>query len=142
MSSEPNTDADQQPPPKGGDSAAAAAALSSLDARSTAAAEEAEESTRPHASAADKKALGEAMSRLEIAVADASASAEGKDVGVGMGGGDGGKDEAAAKIRIEPVDVALLVQELEVSKLRAGEMLRAGKGDVVAVLRDWVRGAY
>ena len=56
----PNTETESDPLPKGTDSRRAAAALSSLDART-----DDDSKSKPSPSAADRQALGDAMSRLE-----------------------------------------------------------------------------
>ena len=139
-----SADAEAAAPPSAGPGGAegrkAAAALSSLDSRGGAADDES--TTKSAKSTADQKALGEAMSRLEIMEKGKKLGGEGK---AGGEEDDKGKKERAAeaekakKIKLDPQDVSLLVEELEVSKKRAEEKLRGKGGDAVAAIRDWVQ---
>ncbi|EHA20611.1 hypothetical protein ASPNIDRAFT_127932, partial [Aspergillus niger ATCC 1015] len=91
-------------------------------------------------SAADQEALGQAMSRLEIA--------SGQSGGAGGRGGVQKPAEAqkrvpveatkkkAAKVAVE--DVNLLIEELELNKSTATELLRLHDGNVVEAMRAFV----
>ncbi|KAI2888255.1 hypothetical protein CBS76997_8513 [Aspergillus niger] len=91
-------------------------------------------------SAADQEALGQAMSRLEIA--------SGQSGGAGGRGGVRKPAEAqkrvpveatkkkAAKVAVE--DVNLLIEELELNKSTATELLRLHDGNVVEAMRAFV----
>ncbi|KAF2476459.1 uncharacterized protein BDR25DRAFT_252467 [Lindgomyces ingoldianus] len=91
----------------------AAAALSALDAHDDEAGQKKD---------VDTKALGEAMKELKVD--------EGK-----------GKTEMAEKkkaVKVEAADVTLLVSELELSKVKVTELLRAHDGDAVKAMIAFV----
>ncbi|KAF2681276.1 hypothetical protein K458DRAFT_343916 [Lentithecium fluviatile CBS 122367] len=92
----------------------AAAALSSLDAPS-------EDTDSPAKKEVDTKALGEAMKQLSVA----------------KGGG-----EKRKAVKIEAGDVALLVSELELPKLKATELLRAHDGNALEAIRSFIAPAF
>lgn len=99
----PHGDADvEEPPPTNAEDRKAAAALSSLVARD-------EDDGKLNGKAAnhvDQEALGRAISRLEMS------SAGGKGVAGKEGDGKGkgkGKEEVAKKVKVDQVDVGLLV---------------------------------
>ncbi|RAL06004.1 huntingtin-interacting protein K [Aspergillus ibericus CBS 121593] len=88
-------------------------------------------------SAADQEALGKAMSRLEIAaghgagrkpVAEAEAEAQRKEAEVSR--------KRAVKVAAE--DVNLLVEELDLSKVKATELLKLHDGNAVQAIRAFV----
>ncbi|GLA56790.1 hypothetical protein AtubIFM55763_006709 [Aspergillus tubingensis] len=114
----------------------AAAALSALNP-SHIAPDTPKSSSTP--SAADQEALGQAMSRLEIA--------SGQTGGAGRGGVQKpveaqkrvpveGAKKKAVKVAVE--DVNLLVEELELNKNTATELLRLHDGNVVDAMRAFV----
>ncbi|OJZ87380.1 hypothetical protein ABZX51_010537 [Aspergillus tubingensis] len=114
----------------------AAAALSALNP-SHIAPDTPKSSSTP--SAADQEALGQAMSRLEIA--------SGQTGGAGRGGVQKpveaqkrvpveGAKKKAVKVAVE--DVNLLVEELELNKSTATELLRLHDGNVVDAMRAFV----
>ncbi|PYH36273.1 huntingtin-interacting protein K [Aspergillus neoniger CBS 115656] len=114
----------------------AAAALSALNP-SHIAPDTLKSSSTP--SAADQEALGQAMSRLEIA--------SGQTGGAGRGGVQKpvdaqkrvpmeGAKKRAVKVAVE--DVNLLVEELELNKSTATELLRLHDGNVVDAMRAFV----
>ena len=87
------------------------------------------------------------MSRLEVIEKGVKLGSEGKgkdgasgDSGEGGKGKGKGLEKDRKKVKIEAADVQLLVEELEVGKGRATEMLRSGEGDVGRVLRGFVTG--
>ncbi|GKZ25610.1 hypothetical protein AbraIFM66951_002999 [Aspergillus brasiliensis] len=113
----------------------AAAALSALNP-SHIASDTPKSSSTP--SAADQEALGQAMSRLEIASGQS---------GGGRGGGQKpaeaqkrvpaeGAKKKAVKVAVE--DVNLLVEELELNKNNATELLKLHDGNVVEAMRAFV----
>ncbi|KAL4928849.1 huntingtin-interacting protein K [Aspergillus undulatus] len=124
----------------------AAAALSSLNTTeiSASGAEPGSGGTsgaKQQPSSADQEALGKAMSRLEIAAGKgkasgkAASSKEGTTGGNGKGA-EGGKKVAAVKVSGE--DVALLVSELDLSKIKATELLKANEGDAKRAIRAFI----
>lgn len=122
---------DQPPPlPKNAEDRKAASALASLDTPSDAAA------TPSSNDNVNSEAVSQAMLKL--------------------GGGQDNKSEkpaaaaassaaaaAAVKkknVKVDAADVALVVDELEVTKAKATELLKANDGDAVATLRAAARG--
>ncbi|CAK1354724.1 hypothetical protein CB0940_01460 [Cercospora beticola] len=97
----------------------AAAALSSLDAPS--------EDVKPKKET-DLKALNEAMKALmPAAKPKETASSTTK------------KDEAPKKVvKVDAADVALLVEQLDLNKTKATELLRAHDADVLKAIKAWV----
>ncbi|PPJ53640.1 hypothetical protein CBER1_00807 [Cercospora berteroae] len=97
----------------------AAAALSSLDAPS--------EDVKPKKET-DLKALNEAMKALmPAAKPKETASSTTK------------KDEAPKKVvKVDAADVALLVEQLDLNKTKAAELLRAHDADVLKAIKAWV----
>ncbi|GCB23758.1 hypothetical protein AAWM_06643 [Aspergillus awamori] len=91
-------------------------------------------------SAADQEALGQAMSRLEIA--------SGQSGGAGGRGGVQKPAEAQKRVPVEATkkkavkvaveDVNLLIEELELNKSTATELLRLHDGNVVEAMRAFV----
>ncbi|EYE99763.1 huntingtin-interacting protein K [Aspergillus ruber CBS 135680] len=85
---------------------------------------------------ADQEALGKAMSRLEIAA--------------GQGGHTGGnatasagqtKTEPQVQVKVAKVkagDVNLLVRELDLSQVKATELLKANEGDVKKAIQAFI----
>ncbi|KAI9779436.1 MAG: hypothetical protein M1839_007401 [Geoglossum umbratile] len=127
----PSTDPDDPPPapPLDPESRKAAAALSALDSSTTI--DDAPSSTTPNTNV-DQEALGKAMEGLK--------TRSGVGGGGGGSGGGPGRDEGGKgrKVRIEAADVGLLVDQLEIPKLKATELLRANDGDVVRALRAFI----
>ncbi|KAJ5280833.1 hypothetical protein N7478_006205 [Penicillium angulare] len=104
----------------------AAAALSALHTNDIA---EASPTRAP--SSADQEALGKAMSRLE--------SVGGKGAVKKPAAGTQ-KQEAEKKkvVKIVAADVTFLVEQLEIHKNKATELLRACDGDVVSAMRAYI----
>ncbi|KAI5370400.1 Putative nascent polypeptide-associated complex subunit alpha-like, UBA domain-containing protein [Septoria linicola] len=100
----------------------AAAALSSLDANPT-------EDGKPKKET-DLKALSEAMKNLDMTAAKpkpAGTSAVAK------------KEEAPKKlIKVDAADVTLLVDQLDLSKTKATDLLRAHDADALKAIKAWV----
>lgn len=148
------------PKPASKEDAKAAAALSSLDARGD------DDDKTGKKSEADQKALGEAMSRLAI-LGDKSKESSGAG-GSGAAESEAAKkadEEAAAaaalaekrrKVKVDAADVSLLVsvvgrcvrglrlmriqvEELELSKVKATELLKAHEGDAVKAMTAFVK---
>ncbi|BCS12791.1 hypothetical protein ALUC_50837A [Aspergillus luchuensis] len=114
----------------------AAAALSALNP-SHIAPDTPKSSSTP--SAADQEALGQAMSRLEIASGQAGGAGRGgvqKPVEAQKRVPVEGAKKKAVKVAVE--DVNLLVEELELNKSTATELLRLHDGNVVDAMRAFV----
>ncbi|KAF4552990.1 Hypothetical protein D9617_8g050030 [Elsinoe fawcettii] len=109
--------------PAGGDDKKAAAALSSLDQPSVSDDSSAKKEI-------DTKALGDAMQRLGVASGTngtAKAAKTEKKV-----------EEPAKKIKIEGADVAVVVEQCDMNKVKATELLKQYEGDLGKALRGWV----
>ncbi|KAL5333558.1 hypothetical protein BJX70DRAFT_57315 [Aspergillus crustosus] len=127
----------------------AAAALSSLNTTEIASSESASNTKQP--SSADQEALGKAMSRLEIAAGktgsgssgttSASVSAAAATTGSGASGGKGKSAQVVKKtanVKILAEDVGLLVNELDLSRVKATELLKNQEGDVKRAIRAFI----
>lgn len=110
--------------PASADDKKAAAALSSLDQPSMSTGNAAPKKD------IDSKAIGDAMQRLTVS--------EGK------GGKEAAKAEKkeeqgpAKKVKIEAADVNLVVEQCDLSKVKATELLKSHDGDLGRALRGWV----
>lgn len=121
----------QNPPnPPTGVKAAESAALSNLNEPSTTSASDPDTGAAPTGTAHNDAALGAAVSNLSL---------QGEERGAGKGEG---KKEGEAlvkrKIRVRDEDVKFLVEELEVGRRKAEEMLRAAEGEREGAMRDYV----
>ncbi|MCJ1447754.1 MAG: hypothetical protein MMC23_008265 [Stictis urceolatum] len=114
-----------QPAPASAEDRKAAAALDSLSANDAPAASKSD---------ADQKALGEAMTRLEVMDKASKAGQIAKAAEKSTQ-----KKEEVKKIKIKAEDVGVLVEELEVTKVRATEMLREAEGDAQRAVEGWFR---
>ncbi|RSM10216.1 hypothetical protein CDV31_007292 [Fusarium ambrosium] len=59
-----------------------------------------------------------------------------------LGGAKSSSSTATAShknVKVDPADVALLVEELELSKVKATELLKSNEGDAVKAMRAFVR---
>ncbi|KAK3071058.1 hypothetical protein LTR53_009344 [Teratosphaeriaceae sp. CCFEE 6253] len=100
----------------------AAQAMSSLDAKG-------EDDAAPKKEM-DLKALNDAMKNLGVAQDQQTPSAAAK------------KQEAPKKlIKVDQADVGLLVDQLDMSKTKATELLRAHEADAVKAMTAWVTAA-
>ncbi|EFR05367.1 hypothetical protein MGYG_08378 [Nannizzia gypsea CBS 118893] len=137
--------------PTNAEDRAAAAALSSLNAPKTAAeGDEADEDGAKKPSSADQEALGRAMSRLEMIAGGAKkAAAAGGDkkakttstataageIAAAAAGGEAVKKKA---VKVAADDVNLLVDQLDLSKIKATELLREHDGNAVKAIRAFI----
>ena len=115
----------------------AAAAMSAMDTRG---AEEGAASAEGAKKNVDQKALGDAMARLEVA--DGGNKADAAKTVAGMG--DEKKAAEAEKkkaVKVDAADVNLLVDQLDLSKLKATELLKAHDADAVKAMTAWVTAA-
>ncbi|KAK5171846.1 uncharacterized protein LTR77_003482 [Saxophila tyrrhenica] len=117
--------------PATADDRAAAKAMDSLDARG----EDVEAPTTAKKEV-DVKALTDAMKLLETS-SGAGASTQKKAQEQKK------KEEEVKKplIKVDQGDVALLVEQLDVNKVKATEILRAHEADAVAAMKAWVTAA-
>ncbi|KAL7897040.1 hypothetical protein HDV63DRAFT_405771 [Trichoderma sp. SZMC 28014] len=122
-----SADASDQPPlPKNAEDRKAASALASLDTPSDAAATPSNDNVNSEAVSQAMLKLGEEKAKKPAPTTTSAASAP----------------SAAVKknVKVDAADVALVVDELEVPKARATELLKAHDGDAVATLRAAARG--
>ncbi|KAM3453257.1 hypothetical protein MY3296_003848 [Beauveria thailandica] len=112
--------ADEQPPtvPSSAEDRKAASALANLDSHDDAAA------TTTTSSSVDLAAINKATKG-------------------GSGSGSGSSSSAAAykNVKVDAADVALLVEELELPKSKATELLKRHEGDAVKAMRAYVAAA-
>ncbi|KAJ9605121.1 hypothetical protein H2200_010511 [Cladophialophora chaetospira] len=116
--------------PKNAEDRKAAAALNSLNANEMST--ENGETGPKQPSAADQEALGKAMSRLEIASGvskkkDDTAKADTKK-----------EVEVKKKVKIAAEDIAFLVEELDLTKNKATELLRSHDGDARVAIKAFI----
>ncbi|KAL2808841.1 hypothetical protein BJX63DRAFT_435730 [Aspergillus granulosus] len=118
----------------------AAAALSSLNTTEITSDSPSASGAAKPPSAADQEALGKAMSRLEIA-SGAGAKGKGatKEKGGEAGMGAKKKTAAVAAVKVSGEDVVLLVSELDLTKIKATELLKANEGDAGRAIRAFIR---
>ncbi|KAK3701678.1 hypothetical protein LTR37_015330 [Vermiconidia calcicola] len=104
----------------------AAKAMSSLDARGE------DETTAAPKKEVDVKALTDAMKMLETGQGQQTKPEAGKK-----------KEEEVKKplVKVDQADVALLVEQLDMSKTKATELLRAHDADAVKAMQSWVTAA-
>lgn len=122
---------DPTPLPTSAEDRKAAAAMSSLERRGG---DDEDAAAKPNKEI-DQEALGKAISRLELAdKASTVAAVERKTK-------EKEEVEKRAKIKVDQTDVALLVEELDLSKVKATELLKANEGDAVTAMRGFVRAA-
>ncbi|KAJ5225306.1 hypothetical protein N7468_006531 [Penicillium chermesinum] len=114
----------EKKPPVNAEDRKAAAALSSLNEN-----EIADSSSPKGTGAADQEALGKAMSRLEM-TSGQGVKKESKQ--------SKKKAEVKKTVKIDAADVTLLIDQLDLNKVKATELLRANDGDVVGALRAFI----
>ncbi|KAM0255659.1 hypothetical protein ACHAQJ_005502 [Trichoderma viride] len=120
-----SADASDQPPlPKSAEDRKAASALAALDTPTDASATSNSNVNSEAVSKAMLELGGDQATKKKPAASSSSTTA------------------AAVKktVKADPADVALVVDELEVPKAKATELLKAHDGDAVAALRAWARG--
>lgn len=117
----------------------AAAAMSSLDTHG-----EGETSSAPKQEV-DSTALGDAMKRLEVA--DPSSTDDAKKAPEKTAAEKEREEkerkwkeeeERRRKIKVDQADVTLLVEQLDLSKAKATELLKAHDADAVKAMTAWV----
>ncbi|KAF3480875.1 uncharacterized protein GIQ15_06222 [Arthroderma uncinatum] len=139
--------------PTNAEDRAAAAALSSLNAPTTAAdaGEDAEEDGAKKPSSADQEALGKAMSRLEmIAGGSAKKAAAGGDKKskttttaaaageIAAAAGASGEVVKKKPVKVAAEDVNFLVDQLDLTKIKATELLRDHEGNAIKAIRAFI----
>ncbi|RAL16013.1 huntingtin-interacting protein K [Aspergillus homomorphus CBS 101889] len=139
----PSAHADPEQPPlpaANAEDRKAAAALSALHTTEITTTDSA--ASAKVTSAADQEALGKAMSRLEIAAGlnagkkrAGTATATATDTQRGKEGGEVVKKKA---VKVSAEDVNLLVDQLDLNKLKATELLKAHDGSVVRAIKAFI----
>lgn len=131
-------DADETPKPTNAEDRKAAAALDALNANAMSQ-ENGEVAGTKLPSAADQEALKGAMSRLEIA-AGKKKSVDQKAKKEKEGGKTEAPEAAKKKIKLNQEDVQFLVNELDLTKTKATELLRSAEGVLGDAVRTFVVG--
>ncbi len=121
-------DTEGPPAPASAEDRKTAAAMSSLETHGG------DEEVKPNKHI-DQEALGKAISRLELADKAGRVAAGEK----GKSEKDKEEREKRAKIKVDQADVGLLVEELDLSKVKATELLKAHEGDAVKAMTAFVR---
>lgn len=124
-------DPEGPPPPASAEDRKAAAAMSSLETRGG---DEEAEAKKSNNKQIDQEALGKAISRLELAdkagkVAPGDTTKKEKEKE---------EREKRAKVKVDQADISLLVEELDLTKGKAMELLKAHEGDAVRAMRAFV----
>lgn len=123
-----SADASDQPPlPKNAEDRKAASALASLDTPSDAAATPSNDNVSSEAVSQAMLKLGDDDKAKKPAANTASSAAA-------------APAPVRKNVKVDAADVALVVDELEVTKAKATELLKAHDGDAVATLRAAARG--
>ncbi|KAE8349300.1 hypothetical protein BDV28DRAFT_141507 [Aspergillus coremiiformis] len=125
-SAHPDPDAVEQHRPANAEDRKAAAALSSLNTNEIGA----DEGAKPPSSA-DQEALGKAMSRLEIAA--------GQDTGKKTAGAQKEAEVVRKKaVKVASEDVNLLADQLDLTKIKATELLKSNNGDAKLAIKAFI----
>ncbi|KAI9834673.1 MAG: hypothetical protein M1826_000075 [Phylliscum demangeonii] len=146
------------PPPRSAEDRKAAAALSHISAGN---ADEDDDDDEPQSNgqhgpahsgtdaAVDREALGRAMQNLDLNRSAMATTTTGhgqgktQEAAAGAGSGTAAVTATTGKAglfgaKLNAADVALLVDELELSKIKATELLRRCEGDIVRALKAFV----
>jgi len=127
---------DETPPPAASaEDRKTAAAMNKLETHGND--EEAEANQKPNKQI-DTEALGKAISRLELA-SDKPGKAEERNQERQKEKEEAQKEkERRAKVKVDQADVALLVEELDLTKAKATEWLKAHEGNAVKAMTAFV----
>ncbi|KAL8857939.1 MAG: hypothetical protein Q9178_005558 [Gyalolechia marmorata] len=123
-------------PPASAEDRKAAAALSSLDNQND---DSAAQTT--NAKNIDQEALAKAISRLELSSGtkvEPSGQSENMKLFQEKRRQRREEKERLAKVKVDAADVGLLIQELELSRTKATDLLKANDGDAVKAMRAFV----
>ena len=126
-------DEEQSQIPANAEDRKAAAALDALKANEMS--QDSTTTTSKQPSAADQAALGEAMNRLEIASGKSAAK---KKEGEKKSEESKKDDVPKKKIKIVTEDVNWLMDELDLTKNKATELLRAHEGDAMNAAKAFI----
>ncbi|KAI9682119.1 MAG: hypothetical protein M1817_000173 [Caeruleum heppii] len=103
--------------PKSAEDRKAAAALSSVTAV---------DDDKPQPRGADQEALGKAMKNLDLDQSTAAKPTANAD------------EKTKKAVKVDPIDVTLLVEELDLTKPKATDLLKSYDGDAVKAMRAFV----
>ncbi|KAL8730864.1 MAG: hypothetical protein Q9166_003791 [cf. Caloplaca sp. 2 TL-2023] len=127
-------------PPASAEDRKAAAALSSLDNQNEDSAAQTSKVKN-----IDQEALAKAISRLELSTGargvETSAQSENMKRFQETKRRRKEEKERLAKVKVDAADVGLLIQELELSKTKTTDLLKAHEGDAVKAMRAYVSAA-
>ena len=127
---------DPAPPPASAEDRKAAAAMNALESSRTADNEDNQKPTQK----IDANAISDAISRLELATKSGKSAVEDPNEERRKKREEEQKErERRAKIKVDQADVNILVQECDLSKTKAKELLQAHEGDFEKALRAFVR---
>ncbi|KAH7153141.1 hypothetical protein EDB81DRAFT_882087 [Dactylonectria macrodidyma] len=105
----------------------------------------AEDETQTTAKSAEDRKAASALASLDAHETASSNNVDHDAVSKAMkklGGGSKAKNTAAGSstknVKVDPADVALLVEELELSKPKATELLKSHEGDAVKAMRAYI----
>lgn len=127
-----SADASDQPPlPKNAEDRKAASALAALDTPSDAAG-------TPSNDNVNTEAVSKAM--LKLGAGDDKAKKPASAAASSSAAAAAAPAAVKKNVKVDAADVALVVDELEVAKAKATELLKAHDGDAVATLRAAARG--
>ncbi|KAL9480434.1 hypothetical protein ACSS6W_005220 [Trichoderma asperelloides] len=127
-----SADASDQPPlPKNAEDRKAASALAALDTPSDAAG-------TPSNDNVNTEAVSKAM--LKLGAGDDKAKKPASAAASSSAAAAAAPAAVKKNVKVDAADVALVVDELEVAKVKATELLKAHDGDAVATLRAAARG--
>ena len=117
------------PLPTSAEDRKAAAAMSSLERRGG----DDDDAAAKSSKELDQEALGKAISRLELSEKAGTVTTGEKKTK------EKEEVEKRAKIKVDQTDVTLLIEELDLSKGKATDLLKANEGDAVKAMRGFVR---
>ncbi|AEO53300.1 hypothetical protein MYCTH_2294430 [Thermothelomyces thermophilus ATCC 42464] len=106
-----------------------------------------EDEVQPTAKSAEDRKAAAALSKLDDTRADDEGAAREvdqeavKNAVSALGGGAGTKKETKA-VKVDAADVKLLVDELELPKAKATELLKAHDGDAVKAMKAYLQPAF
>lgn len=127
---------DPAPPPASAEDRKAAAAMNALESSRTVDNEESQKPTQK----IDANAIGDAIARLELATKSGKSAVEDPNEERRKKREDEQKErERKAKVKVDQADVNILVEECDLSKMKAKELLQAHEGDFEKALRAFLR---
>ncbi|KAL2018395.1 hypothetical protein VTK56DRAFT_873 [Thermocarpiscus australiensis] len=107
-----------------------------------------EDEVQPTAKSAEDRKAAAALSKLDTHGDDEAAPAREVDQEAvkkamnALGGGGASEKKETKKVKVDAADVNLLVEELELSKVKATELLKAHDGDAVKAMRAYIQPCF